>query len=267
MPVILNKKYEIIKNIGEGTFGKVFLGKSLKSDSIYAIKIQNKNLPNIVKYEAKIYRHLRDISGVPRLYNYGNFEGFNYLIMDYFNKSFEDANLSHMQIIKFLIESIKIIQFIHERGVLHRDIKPDNFLIDGSTDSLYLIDFGLSKLYLDKDKLHIEERRERKLIGTSKYSSLNVHHGIEASRRDDMESITYTFIKLYNKGLPWDNIDHKDYSKIYEKKRNSLSWMYKMPGEFITMMLYCRRLEYEEQPNYNYLINLFSNLLGNLFEN
>ena len=72
------------------------------------------------------------------------------------------------------------------------ETKQNDFLIKGETDELYLIDFGFSKIYMDKNNNHNEERRERKLIGTSKYSSVNIHKGIEASRRDDMESLCYT---------------------------------------------------------------------------
>lgn len=264
MVVILNSKYEILENIGEGTFGRVFLGKHIKKNNNVAIKIQHKNFPNILKYEAKIYKYIKDISGIPIMYNYGIDQGFNYLIMEYINKTIEECNLKGKKIIRFLIQAINIIEKVHNRGVLHRDIKPDNFLIKGETDELYLIDFGLSKIYFDKNNNHIEERRERKLIGTAKYSSINIHKGIEGSRRDDMESLCYTFIMILTKSLPWENIFHKEYKEILQKKEGCLKWMYNLPGEFITMLLYCRKLKYNEKPNYTYLKNLFSNLLNNI---
>ena len=70
------------------------------------------------------------------------------------------------------------------------------------------------------------------MIGTSKYSSVNIHNGIEASRRDDIESLCYTFIMLYGTTLPWSNINHKEYiiiiihimlSKIDNKHSNPLA--------------------------------------------
>ena len=259
--IILNNKYQIIKNIGEGTFSKVFLGKNIKTGEEIAIKIQHNDVTNILKYEARIYKYLRDVSGIPVMRNYGTDQGFNYLVIDYLDKTLDKYDLDHKRIIELLPEAINIIEHIHNLGIIHRDIKPDNFLIKSSTRELYLIDFGLSKLYIDKNKKHIDERRDRKLIGTSKYSSLNVHYGIEASRRDDIESLCYTFIMLFSKSLPWSNINHKEYKEIQYKKERSLKWMNNTPGEFITLLLYARKLKFEEKPNYSYINNLFINLV------
>ena len=183
-----------------------------------------------------------------------------------------------------MISAINIIETVHNRGILHRDIKPDNFLLkNNKLKTLYLIDFGLSKYYLDENKKHIAERRERKLIGTAKFAGLNVHNGIEASRRDDIEAICYTFISLFGKTLPWneiinkynyklDNIsddisDNKQtitqelYNEIKQKKAETLDWLHDIPGEFLTILLYCRKLGFSEKPNYNYIRAMLNNLL------
>ena len=206
MGVIINKKYEIKENIGEGTFGRVFLGKHLKSSERVAIKIQYKDMVPILKYEAKIYKHLRDISGIPQFRNFGTELGYQYLIMEYLDLSLDKYNFSEKEIIELIPKAINIIEKVHERGIIHRDIKPENFLFKKREGNLYLIDFGLSKLYVNKNNEHMEERKDRKLIGTAQFSSLNVHNGIEASRRDDLESLCYTFVFLFGKFLPWKNV-------------------------------------------------------------
>ena len=284
MSTIIGNKYEIIENIGEGTFGKVFKGKNIQSSEEIAIKIQHKDIANILKHEAKIYKHLRNINGIPHIRNYGSEQGFYYLILDLLGPSLFEHNIKPVKTIDFIIESINIIEFVHNKGIVHRDIKPDNFLIAYNNENkLYLIDFGLSKYYLTTDQKHMEERKDRKLIGTAKYSSLNVHNGIEASRRDDMESLCYSFITIFGKELPWykvideykdenvnenanEIVDNKNilpelYKKIKNYKEQSLEWMYDIPGEFLTMLLYCRKLEFAEKPNYNYIRGLFENLL------
>jgi len=259
MSVILGDKYEIIECIGEGTFGRVFKGKNTKTKDIVAIKIQHKSDINIIKYEAKIYKHLRDIAGIPNLRNYGKDQGYTYLCIDFIDISLCEKNFTPKNFIYLFTEAIKIIERVHALGVLHRDIKPDNFMYKTSTKTLYLIDFGLSKIYIDKHQKHMEERKDRKLIGTAKYSSLNVHNGIEPSRRDDIESLCYTFIKLYSNNLLWDGIT--EYDKIKKLKQKSLRWLYDIPGEFITLLLYARKLSYMESPNYQYIFNLINNLL------
>ena len=273
MSTIIANKYEILENIGEGTFGKVFKGKNIRSAEEIAIKIQYKDIANVLKHEAKIYKYLRDISGIPHIRNYGSDMGFNYLILDLLGPSLFEHKMKPVKTIKYMIEAITIMEFIHNKGIIHRDIKPDNFLLSNyDNNKLYLIDFGLSKYYLIADKKHMEERKDRKLIGTAKFSSLNVHNGIEASRCDDMESLCYSFITIFGKELPWYDVAYKIneqnkfnlkeiYTEIKKCKEGSLGWLYDIPGEFLTMLLYCRKLEFDQKPNYNYIRGLFENLL------
>jgi serine/threonine protein kinase len=273
MSTIIANKYEILEKLGEGTFGKVFKGKNMRSAEEIAIKIQHKDIENVLKHEAKIYKYLRDVSGIPRIRNYGSESGFNYLVLDLLGVSLFDQKIEHIKTIKFLIEAITIIEFVHDKGIINRDIKPDNFLLSNTDNNrLYLIDFGLSKFYLTPDKNHMEERKDRKLIGTAKFSSLNVQNGIEASRRDDLESLCYSFIVIFGKELPWSKVQDENtsknnddlpelYAKIKNYKNGSLEWLHDIPGEFLTMLLYCRKLEFDQKPNYNYIRGIFQNLL------
>lgn len=211
MSVTIANKYEIIENIGEGTFGKVFKGKNVRSNEEIAIKIQHKDIENVLKHEAKIYKYLRDISGIPNIRSYGTDHGFNYLVLDLLGPSLYDLKIKPKKTIEYMIEAINIIDFVHNKGIIHRDIKPDNFLLSNTDNCrLYLIDFGLSKFYLTLEKKHMEERKDRKLIGTAKFSSLNVQNGIEASRRDDLESLCYSFIVIFGKELPWSKIQQEN---------------------------------------------------------
>ena len=91
---------------------------------------------------------------------------------------------------------IKRIEFLHQHEFIHRDIKPDNFLagLDRKQHVIHIIDFGLSKRYLNKEGKHIPYREGKSLTGTARYASINTHLGIEQSRRDDLESIGYMII-------------------------------------------------------------------------
>ena len=191
MTTIIANKYEILESIGEGTFGKVFKGKNIRTNEHIAIKIQYKDIANVLRHEAKIYKYLKDISGIPQIRYYGSDAGFNYLIIDLLNGSLLDIHRNQRDAIKYMISAINIIERVHNKGIIHRDIKPDNFLLRKNNlgiVELFLIDFGLSKYYLNNN-IHMIERKDRKLIGTAKFASLNVHNGIEISRRDDIEII------------------------------------------------------------------------------
>ena len=262
-------KYQIIEQIGEGSFGKVFRGKHIRTEEEIAIKIQYKSIVNVLQHEAKIYKQLFNIDGIPILRNYGYDQGFHYLIIEQLDKQLDKVEIDKTMCIKYFIQALKIIEDIHKIGILHRDIKPDNFMIKEKNNELFLIDFGLSKRFVDISGNHIEEKTGKKMIGTIKYASLNIHNGLESTRRDDIESLTYTFISLFGVNLPWDelcnNLKKSDsqqecINEIKEKK-SSLELLFNIPGEFLTIILYSRNLKFTDAPNYIYIKNLLENFL------
>jgi len=76
---------------------------------------------------------------------------------------------------------ISRLEFVHTKQFLHRDIKPDNFLlgIGKKHGRVFLIDFGLAKRFLGKDGKHIPYKENKSLTGTARYASINTHTGIE----------------------------------------------------------------------------------------
>lgn len=258
--VIISNKYKLIKKLGEGAFGKVFECQIIKNDLNAAIKIQSKNLPNILKNEAKIYKLLQGVYGVPKLYNLGVFDSYNYLVIEKYNNTIENVELSFEKLIFYFKEAINIIKNIHDKGLVHRDIKPENLMLD-KDGNINFIDFGLSKLIIS-NLLHISFKDGKSLIGTAKFCSVNSHKGYELSRRDDIESLIYTFAFLKNKNLPWDCDDcdgeKKEIQERILNKKNQLNlefnWL-----EINYLLLYIKTVKFEEQPNYNYINGVINN--------
>lgn len=162
------------------------------------------------------------------------------------------------------------IEFVHSCNFLHRDIKPDNFLIGlgrKKLNQVYIIDFGLAKKYRDsKTHRHIPYLEQKSLTGTARYASINTHLGIEQSRRDDLESLGFVLMYFNRGNLPWQGLraKHKKdkYNKISEKKMSTpIDALCKhFPNEFGQYINYCRALRFDDKPDYAYLRRLFRDL-------
>lgn len=153
--------------------------------------------------------------------------------------------------------------------MMHRDIKPDNFLIGAKKNQhiIYAIDFGLAKPYKDpRTNIHIPYRDKKNLTGTARYASLNTHLGAEQSRRDDLECLGYILLYFLRGSLPWQGLQAKTrkekYDKIRDKKSSTTieALCEGLPNEFVTYLKYCRALTFEQDPDYGYLRDLFTNL-------
>ena len=172
----LANKYEILNKINNGAFGSVFKGKHIRTGEQVAIKLEPKIGINTLKNEAKIYQYLNKQTGFPRLKWYGTNSEYNYLVIDLLDCSLtklvkSNISLKIETIVLIGAQIIKRIETLHNKLLLHRDIKPDNILFD-SNNTLFLIDFGLCKRYEFEGK-HIEEKHGNKLIGTANFVSLN----------------------------------------------------------------------------------------------
>ena len=161
---------------------------------------------------------------------------------------------------------VKRLEKVHEERIIHRDIKPDNFLIGGTEmtkDNIYIIDFGLAKCFKNSEGQHIPFIEGKNLTGTARYASLATHMGKEQSRRDDLETIGHVVLYFLRGSLPWQNLPGKNkdekYKNIKKKKlETSLDELCRgYPIEFKEYMEYCRSLKFEQDPDYKYCVSLF----------
>ena len=273
----LFNKYKILKKLGKGSFGNVYLTKERYSNEFYAIKIENKNFsPNLLENEANMLLYL-NCPKTPSIKTFGYTPNFNILIMELLGKSLEDIfenilkkkKMTLRCVCNLGIQMIEILEFIHKKNVIHRDIKPDNFLMsNGDNKYLYILDFGLAKKFRESNNSkHFPLTKGKKLTGTARYASVNALNGVTQSRRDDLESAFYVLLYFLKGRLPWQGIMIKNkeerYNKIMEIKRDiqSKDLCKDCPEEFQKYIDYVRKLEYEQDPDYNMLKNLFKDIL------
>ena len=271
-----NKKllddYLIIEQIGSGSFGEVYLAQYKKGGYV-AVKVEERRKVQRVYNEYKIYNHLHEKDfnvGLPKIHDYLQSSDYNILVMqllgpsleDLFNKEYRKFKLPTVYLIA--TQLITLLEKLHNAGYIHRDIKPNNFLIgrDENMGQIYMMDFGLLKKYIENGK-HMKFRDKRSLIGTARYASVNMHMGFEPSRRDDLESVGYMLIYFLKGVLPWQGIRKKKKIRQVEligdsKTCTSLeSLCADLPNCFREYIKYCRKLKFHENPDYEYLRNLF----------
>ncbi|KAG8370441.1 hypothetical protein BUALT_Bualt14G0117300 [Buddleja alternifolia] len=276
MDHVVGGKFKLGRKIGSGSFGELYLGVNIQNGEEVAVKLESvKTKHPQLHYESKLYMLLQGGTGVPHLKWYGVEGEYNAMVIDLLGPSLEDLfnycnrKFTLKTVLMLADQLINRVEYMHSRGFLHRDIKPDNFLmgLGRKANQVYIIDYGLAKKYRDhQTHKHIPYRENKNLTGTARYASVNTHLGVEQSRRDDLESLGYVLMYFLRGSLPWQGLragtKKQKYDKISEKKMlTPIEVLCKSyPSEFISYFHYCRSLRFEDKPDYSYLKRLFRDL-------
>ena len=149
--------YQIIDDIGKGSFGDVKLGQNTKTKEKVAIKIIDKKRLKVddlelVEREIAIMKSINHPNTISFVDHFENSEYF-FIVMEYVNESLNDYiktrnKLTEHSYAKIIYQVASGLKYLHEFGIIHRDIKPDNILMDSSDVEVKakIADFGLSKI-------------------------------------------------------------------------------------------------------------------------
>lgn len=258
---MLGNKYRLLAKLSQGSFGQVYKGENIRTGDLVAVKVEPKSGDHkSLKAEAKIYQYLAKLNGFPQLKWYGSTNKVTYLVTDLLDYSISDlvkkeGRLEMEMVLLLGKQMIQRLYILHNYFLLHRDIKPQNFMLHLKTNKLFLIDFGFCKRY-NYDGVHIEQGTISKMIGTPNFVSINVHKGVEPSRRDDIESCIYIMIYMLFGKLFWDKeTDSKNMCLKKEQLTNSDKPL--IPDFLKQVLIYVRALDFDECPDYNEIIKVF----------
>lgn len=269
--------YRISELIGKGGFGKTYRGIDTNTLNEVAVKAEptRSKVPQLAN-EYKLYKILSGGSGIPNVDYFGSTGPNQFMVMDLLGKSIEDLFFwcnrvfSIKTVLMLADQMISCIEWIHRKNFIHRDIKPDNFMIgvNNKSNLVYLIDYGLMKSYRDHKTLkHIQYSENANIVGTARYASVHTLSSVEQSRRDDLESLGYVFAYLLRGSVPWMHVDGNDektkYRHILEmKKQITADELFSgFPHQFAEYMNIVCKLKFDETPDYSYLRSLFRNAL------
>jgi len=282
---VIDSNYICFNNyvIGSGSFGKVLYSININQTEEYAIKFEKPSVKNsVLEEELNIYKNIYSdkVEGIPKIYWYGEYKKYKIMVMDLLGPSLDkyykicNKQFTIDSTVNLGYQMINRIEHVHKMGYVHRDIKPNNFLLGKfnrtcSDDLVYIIDFGLSKDYICPETgKHYEFSDNKRFVGTPRYASLNTHLGYKQSRRDDVESIIYVLIYFIKGELPWQGVKAKTKSEKKEKikKKKKTTSVEKLcegiPFEFVEMLTHVKSLEFKQTPDYD----LYRKLLNQTYE-
>ena len=264
--MLIGNKYQLIERIGKGNFGSIYKAQNIRTNELVAIKVESiSRETKLLKRESQILQYIGNEDGFPELKWFGLDERNYYMVMNLLGESLLKVKeyfgqLDMKETLLIGIQMIERIRTLHQNLLVHRDIKPDNFVfgLENKKTKLYLIDFGFTRRYTNDNGIHIPMRTNCSLLGTPNFVSLNVHKGYEASRRDDLESAILIMIYLHMGELSWEsnNIDASVTNTIIKAKEDII-YDRDIPELLIDLLVHIRRLTFEEEPDYNFILETY----------
>ena len=202
-------KFEVKKWLGSGGQAHVFLGSEPRTGDEVAIKFSS-TYSLAFRTERDFYKRLEGCEGFPKVYGLYTSPEASAFTMEYLGpdigKLSRQRRFSLKTVLKIGMQLVDRVEAMHERGIIHRDIKPFNIAIGRHNHKvIHVFDLGLAKQFVDHKGEHLPDSKSvGNPCGTPEFMSLNVHNREEASRRDDMESLLYTLMYMLYGGLPWE---------------------------------------------------------------
>eukprot|EP00250_Pteridium_aquilinum_P008634 c18092_g1_i2 orf=1121-2776(-) len=280
--------YKLERKLGKGGFGQVYIGRRLNGGTEItgphavevALKFEHRNSKGCnfgPPYEWQVYNTLGGSHGVPRVHYKGRQGDYYIMVMDMLGPSLWDIwnstgqAMSTEMVACIAVEALSILEKMHNRGYVHGDVKPENFLLGlpGSVEEkkLFLIDLGLATRWKDSSTgQHVEyDQKPDVFRGTVRYASVHAHLGRSGSRRDDLESLAYTLIFLLRGRLPWQGYQGDNKSFLVCKKKMATSpemLCCFCPLPFKNFLEIVVNMKFDEEPNYGKLVSLFDGIIG-----
>lgn len=251
--------------IGHGSFGDIYSVKEMDSRKKWALKLESTKITKpILTKEREFLEAIQKSEYFPRYKDYGEDDDYRWLVMELLGPSLiglrrisPESSFTASTAIRLGIEMLKCIQEFHQYGFLHRDIKPGNFLLRPSrSHPLILIDYGLSRPYLDHNGDPIPPRDLPGFVGTVPYASMRAHRGEELGRCDDLFSWFAVLLKIHTGELPWPSVNDK--AVVYAAKRDIdiAEFCVNLPHQYIEIYRYILTLERADEPDYDFIFRL-----------
>ncbi|EAY23250.1 CK1 family protein kinase [Trichomonas vaginalis G3] len=263
--------YIIGEKIGVGAFGEIYSAIDDRTGILYAIKTETSDaVKKTLAFEFQIIAQIQSSPHFPRLGVFGHGHGFSFFSMELLGPSLSgiikrlpEHRLSLSTAVRSSLHILKCIESLHIFGIVHRDIKPSNILTREGTDyPLCLIDFGLSRVYIDSSNgQHLPPRPHVGFRGTKPYASIHAHKGHDLSRRDDLISWFYLATELIAGYLPWRSVTDKGVIMALKQKFQVKEILSPIAPELLEVWDHITSLDFYAAPNYHMIFERLEQIL------
>ncbi|KAH0786500.1 CK1 family protein kinase [Histomonas meleagridis] len=266
-------QFIIYRHIGHGGYGEIYSVYTTRGKGPYAMKVERKDAKKHgLLEEIKFVKKLSETPLFPRFYLSGETNEINYYIMELLGPSLSAIRrvlpskvMSKATATILAKEMLSCIEELHFRGFIHRDIKPGNFLIrPNRKNPICLIDFGLSKRYLNKNGQQLKQKDHPGFVGTCSFASVYAHDGEDLSRRDDLISWIYCIVELVQKHLPWPGSKDREETYSLKKSIHPEDLCKNLPDQFIKIYTDVAQLGFYDKPNYRRYFKLLNTAIEEL---
>ena len=207
---VVKGHYKLIDERGRGSFATVYLARDLEDNRIYAVKVMHLELSGdgelLARFqrEAHILLNLSD-PHIVRIFDYGNDNNMHYIVMDYIDGQslkyymINEGPLEPLRSINYARQIAEGLEVAYKQGVVHRDIKPQNILIN-SKDMVKITDFGLAR-----SKETVTLTQSNMFMGTAYYiSPEQAESGRSADTRSDLYSVATVLFEMLTGHPPYE---------------------------------------------------------------
>ena len=274
---VLSDRYVIKKQIAKGGFSRVYVGEDMRTGRKVAIKVEDSSRASnsYLRYEYEVLKVLRGGFGIPDVYFYHEDEdGEKMLVMEYLGPSISSVlskskRFSLKTVLMLVEQMLSCLEYIHNKGFVHRDIKPGNFLIGTGNKSnrIFLVDFGLSRRIRDESSTDFNRSCIISAFeGTTNFASTAAHDGFDQCPKDELEGLMYALVHMLKGHLPWSDCPFENGEAknklIGQRKKEVTAWELcdGLPSEFRHFFTSVKSLGPFDRPDYSQYREMFRRL-------
>ncbi|XP_057316958.1 uncharacterized protein LOC130657967 isoform X2 [Hydractinia symbiolongicarpus] len=260
----VKQRWKVVKKIGGGGFGEIYQGHDTVTQEMVALKLESANTSKqVLKMEVAVLKKLQGNYHVCHFIACGRNDRFNYVVMSLVGQNLAELRRSQSRgafsigtMLKLGVQILNGIEAIHDCGFLHRDVKPSNFAMGNTKQTsrtVYMLDFGLSRQYVNNEGNVRAPRAVAGFRGTVRYASITAHENKEMSRKDDLWSVFYMLVEFAQGSLPWRKLKDKEEVGKYKKAYDDKMLLKHIPSEFKQFLAHIKSLGYADRPDYKLL--------------